>query len=106
MRWGNASSRSFTVEVVSPFGYVPDFAVLASGGRGWGPGSSSRAATSGRGSPAPAPRTQRGSRWRWAAGSTLLPGSKIAAQTVKLGGAVTAQQVFHVDGVSAGTGST
>jgi hypothetical protein len=99
---GNSVTKAFTIEVVSPFGYIPDFVVL---GRDWAhldrdarvESGNVGAFTSSSGVPGwPSFEVVVGSSTR------LLGGPKLAAESVRLLGDVRAGNVYTVHPVVAG----
>lgn len=103
---GNVATDSFTVEVVSPFGYIPDFVVL---GEEWTQVGNHTAVASGnigtfkRSAGVP---NAAGYELVVRADSTLSSGSQLAAESVELDSGVTAGDTFYVDQVLVAPGVT
>ena len=103
---GNSTTKSFTVEVVSPFGYIPDFVVL---GEEWTRlGNHATVASGNVGafrSSAGVPNTP-GYELIVSADSTLAGGPQLAGESVELDSGVTAGDTFYVDTLALAPGVT
>ncbi|MEO6222833.1 MAG: hypothetical protein ABIP90_06250, partial [Vicinamibacterales bacterium] len=102
----NESTDSFTVEVVSPFGYIPDFVVL---GRQWANIATSVIVQTGNIGAFDASTGVPGSSGMevvLGASAILTGGPKVAGQSVRLQSGTQAGNVYAVDPVQVGSGAT
>jgi len=102
----NSTTKTFTIEVVSPFGYIPDFAVLSERWTRLGTNVVVDGGNIGAFTTSAGPPDGPGFEVKIGNGTRLLNGAKIAAETVLLGDNVRANDVFNVNGIVAGVGST
>ena len=106
----NTSTGSFTVTVVSPFGYIPDFVVL---GRDWGTlgsgttvnGTATNLANVGAFDQSAGVPSRNGFEIVAGPSATFLGGSQIAAHSDRIESSTLAGDVFYVDQYFAGNGS-
>lgn len=102
---GNSTTKAFTVEVRSPFGYIPDFAVL---GEEWvklGAGVTISSGNVGGYDTSAGPASASGFEVVAGPGVRMAPSSAIAAETVLLQEGVDVGEVFDVDGIQAAEGA-
>ncbi len=103
---GNTATKTFTIEVFSPFGYIPDFVALS---HQWVEiGNSVRVRTGNVGAfdqSAGVPNSP-GFEVVLSADALLTGGPKVATQSARLLSNATAGQIWRVDSVQAGTGAT
>lgn len=99
---GNATTKTFTIEVVSPFGYIPDFAVLAEEWVSLGDGVSVHSGNVGTFDTSGGPPSAPGHEVVVGPGVRMPTDSAIAGETVLLREGAQVGQVFQVDGLQAG----
>ena len=101
---GNSATGSFTVTVVSPFGYINDFAVLAQEWVDIGSATTVKSGNVGALAHSDGVKSRPGFELVAGPSASFLGGSQLAAESVRLESKTKAGDVFYVDTLTTGNG--